>query len=53
MSLTIRPAVRDDAEQILAFITELAEYERARHEVIASVADIEHSLLARAAPCIA
>jgi len=44
MSLTIRPAVRTDAPQILAFITELAEYERARHEVIASVADIEHSL---------
>ncbi|MCY1424261.1 Acetyltransferase (GNAT) family protein [compost metagenome] len=44
MSLTIRPAVRTDAGQILAFITELAEYERARHEVIASVADIEHSL---------
>ena len=44
MSLTIRPAVRTDATQILAFITELAEYERARHEVLASVADIEHSL---------
>ncbi|WP_416467604.1 GNAT family N-acetyltransferase [Pseudomonas sp. LFS044] len=44
MSLTIRPAVRTDATQILAFITELAEYERARHEVIASVADIEQSL---------
>jgi len=44
MSLTIRPAVRTDAPQILAFITELAEYERARHEVIANVADIEHSL---------
>jgi len=44
MSLTIRPAVRTDATQILAFITELADYERARHEVIASVADIEHSL---------
>ena len=44
MSLTIRPAVRTDATQILGFITELAEYERARHEVIASVADIEHSL---------
>lgn len=44
MSLTIRPAFRTDATQILAFITELAEYERARHEVIASVADIEHSL---------
>lgn len=44
MSLTIRPAVRTDAAQILAFITELAEYERARHEVIATLADIEHSL---------
>lgn len=44
MSLTLRPAVRTDAAQILAFITELADYERARHEVIASVADIERSL---------
>ncbi|MFK0310193.1 GNAT family N-acetyltransferase [Pseudomonas sp. NPDC090233] len=44
MSLTIRRAARTDAAQILAFITELADYERARHEVIASVADIEHSL---------
>jgi len=44
MSLTIRPAVRTDAAQMLAFITELADYERARHEVIASVADIERSL---------
>lgn len=30
MSLTIRPAVRSDAAQILAFITELADYERAQ-----------------------
>ncbi len=44
MSLAIRPAVRSDAAQILAFITELADYERARHEVVASVEDIEHSL---------
>ncbi|MFJ4065814.1 GNAT family N-acetyltransferase [Pseudomonas sp. NPDC089996] len=44
MSLTIRPAVRSDAAQILAYITELAEYERARHEVVATLADIEHSL---------
>ena len=44
MSLTIRPAVRTDAAQILAFITELAEYERARHEVVATLADIAHSL---------
>lgn len=44
MTVSIRPAQRSDASQILAFITELAEYERARHEVIASVADIERSL---------
>ncbi|MDD2046045.1 GNAT family N-acetyltransferase [Pseudomonas putida] len=44
MTLHIRPAHRDDAAQILAFITELADYERARHEVIASVADIERTL---------
>ncbi|MGH8383344.1 N-acetyltransferase family protein [Pseudomonas sp.] len=44
MTLHIRPARRDDAAQILAFITELADYERARHEVIASVADIERTL---------
>lgn len=44
MTLHIRPACRDDAAQILDFITELADYERARHEVIASVADIERTL---------
>ena len=44
MTLHIRPARRDDAARILAFITELAEYERARHEVIATVADIERTL---------
>jgi len=44
MSLLIRPARLDDAAQILSFITELADYERARHEVVASQADIERSL---------
>ncbi|WP_409261620.1 GNAT family N-acetyltransferase [Pseudomonas putida] len=44
MSLTIRPAVRTDAAQILAYITELAEFERARDQVVATLADIEHSL---------
>lgn len=44
MSLQIRPATPADAEQILAFITELAEYERARHEVVASVEAIRSSL---------
>ncbi|KQQ56273.1 GNAT family acetyltransferase [Pseudomonas sp. Leaf127] len=46
MSLHIRPARPDDAAQILTFITELADYEKARHEVIASVADIERTLFA-------
>lgn len=44
MSLHIREAARSDAGQILAFITELAIYEEAEHEVVASVADIERSL---------
>lgn len=44
MNLHIRPARREDAAQILTFITELAEYEKARHEVLASVADIERTL---------
>jgi GNAT superfamily N-acetyltransferase len=44
VSLHIREAARSDAGQILAFITELAIYEKAEHEVVASVADIERSL---------
>mgnify|MGYP004711694409 CR=1 FL=1 len=44
MSVVIRPAVRTDAQQILTFITERAEYERARHEVLATLQDIERSL---------
>lgn len=50
MTLHIRPARVEDAELILAFITELAEYERARHAVIASVEDIRRSLFADGAP---
>ena len=49
MSIEIRPAVPSDAAQILTFITELAEYEKARHEVIASVVDIERSLFSEGA----
>ena len=49
MSLEIREARPGDAPQILAFITELAEYERARHEVIANVVDIERSLFGEGA----
>lgn len=47
MSLTICPAVRTDAAQILAYITELAEFERARDQVVATLADIEHSLFGK------
>ena len=50
MELTIRPAQPDDAGLIHAFITELAIYERAEHEVVASVADIEASLFASDSP---
>ena len=46
MSLTIRPASRDDAALILRFVTELAIYERAEHEVKTDVAGIESSLFA-------
>ena len=49
MTIEIRPAVPSDAAQILTFITELAEYEKARHEVIASVADIQRSLFSEGA----
>jgi len=38
--LSIRPAVPDDIPQILAFIRELAEYEREPQAVIATYADL-------------
>jgi GNAT superfamily N-acetyltransferase len=44
MPLNIRPATREDASLILRFITELAIYERAEHEVKTDVAGIETSL---------
>ncbi|SDS16932.1 GNAT family N-acetyltransferase [Pseudomonas oryzae] len=50
MSFEIRPAQPADAEQILAFIRELAIYERAEHSVVASVDDIRRSLFAEGAP---
>lgn len=42
--ITIRKAESTDAAVILQFITELAIYEKAEHEVIASTADIEKNL---------
>lgn len=50
MTLEIRPAAPTDAAQIHAFITELAIYERAAHEVIASVEDVRRTLFAEGAP---
>jgi len=44
VTLQIRDAIRADAELILGFITELAIYEKAEHEVLARLADIERSL---------
>ncbi|MCE4057073.1 GNAT family N-acetyltransferase [Pseudomonas sp. Au-Pse12] len=57
MNLHIRPAHPNDAPQILAFISQLAEYEKALHEVKARVADLEQSLFgeqasARALICL-
>ena len=42
--LTIRPAVVQDSQQILDFITELAVYEKAEHEVKATIGHIENTL---------
>lgn len=44
MTISIRPAERADAELILRFIRELAEYEKALHEVEATSRSIEESL---------
>ncbi|MEU8133910.1 GNAT family N-acetyltransferase [Streptodolium elevatio] len=40
----IRTATRDDVPTILRFVRELAEYERAAHEVHATEADLERDL---------
>lgn len=45
-TLNIRPATVQDASVILTFITDLAIYEKAKHEVIANVADIERTIFA-------
>jgi GNAT superfamily N-acetyltransferase len=42
--ISIRPARREDVPQILAFIRELAEYERLLHAVVATPEDITQSL---------
>jgi GNAT superfamily N-acetyltransferase len=50
LPLNIREATRADAKVILGFITELAIYEKAEDEVLASVADIERSLFDEPSP---
>ncbi|MBQ4833218.1 GNAT family N-acetyltransferase [Pseudoalteromonas sp. MMG010] len=42
--ITIRKAQRDDAQLILHFITELAIYEKAEHEVLATIDTIKTSI---------
>ena len=44
MALHIRPATADDAELILRFITDLAIYEKAEHEVKTDAAGLRDSL---------
>ncbi|HTD12576.1 MAG TPA: GNAT family N-acetyltransferase [Steroidobacteraceae bacterium] len=43
-NITIRPAARHEMPEVLAFIRELAVYERLEHEVVASVADLAAAL---------
>jgi ribosomal protein S18 acetylase RimI-like enzyme len=50
LTIHIRPATASDATLILRFITELAIYEKAEHEVVAGVKDIEKSLFSEGAP---
>ena len=44
MSVIVRDAVRADAPLILRFIEGLADYEKLRHEAVATVADLEREL---------
>jgi GNAT superfamily N-acetyltransferase len=44
MAVVVRDAVRADAPLILKFIEDLADYERLRHEAVATLADIEREL---------
>jgi GNAT superfamily N-acetyltransferase len=50
LTIHIRPATASDAPLILRFITELAVYEKAEHEVVAGAHDIEKSLFCEDAP---
>ncbi len=50
MQIDIRSATVADVPQILRFITELAIYEKAEHEVIATPASLERSLFGEGSP---
>lgn len=50
MNFFIREAQASDAAMIHAFIVELAVYEKAEHEVVASAEDIQRSLFAPDSP---
>lgn len=43
-NITVRPATPDDAATILQFITELAIFEKAEHEVLTSVEMIQQTI---------
>jgi len=43
-TIEIRDAIKEDAAQILTFIRELASYEKAEHEVVATENDIRESI---------
>ena len=49
-AIDIRPAEVNDAPLILRFIKELAAYEKAEHEVVASEADIRQTLFGADSP---
>jgi GNAT superfamily N-acetyltransferase len=44
MTVKIRSATRDDANLILKFISDLAEYEKLAHEVVATTEQVETTL---------
>nr|WP_315481122.1 GNAT family N-acetyltransferase [uncultured Undibacterium sp.] len=50
MSISIRKAIPADAATIHGFIVELAVYEKAEHEVKASIAEIESSVFSANSP---
>ena len=50
MTISIRKAVPADAAIIHSFIVELAVYEKAEHEVKASIAEIESSIFSASSP---